>query len=507
LSGSESSFITDLIDLNTGFPTVVLHEDDAKALGVTFGSRVRVVKGDRSATASVITSRTMVRRGSILVTPDLSSDLKLSREDRVQVKPISITAGYMALQKRLRGERLDYDEMLAIVRDVATGSFSEAEIATFLVSQLFVELSEDELHNLIRAMVETGSKIVFEEPVYDVHSIGGVPGNGKVALLTVPIVASTGLLIPKTSSRAITSAAGTADIVEVLARVEFTPSELKEIALKTRGTLVWGGSLNLAPADDIFVAIERKLNIDPWHQMVASILAKKVAMDVSNLVVDIPVGRKAKVEDIRHAERLAGLFVNQAAKLNMNIKVAITYGGQPIGVTIGPALEAREALETLMNKSGRKSLVDKALYLAGLILELSGKVPHGAGFEVAKDLFMKGRAYDKFREIIEAQGGNPNVKPDDIPIGEHKAVLYSPAEGAVTHIDNGVLLAAARAAGAPFDKGAGIVLHAKIGYRVSKGDPLLTIYSSSSVRLESALNLLTMNPPIVVEGMLIKTYP
>lgn len=500
-------FRVDVIDLDLNTNVVVMNEDDAKILGVNPGSKVRLAKGERESSAQVILTKTMIQRGSILVGRDLFYSLKLSVGDTVYIKPISVTQGFIALQKRLRGEKLSYEDVLAIVRDVTTGSFGEAEIASFLVSQVFHRLSDDELHYLVKAMVETGTKVVFEEPVYDIHSIGGVPGNGKVALISVPTVASAGLLIPKTSSRAITSAAGTADIVEVLARVDFTAEELKEIALKTRGALAWGGSLNLAPADDIFVNVERKLNIDPWHQMVASILAKKIAMDVSNLVIDIPVGRKVKVESVEQAEVLSGLFISQAARFNLRVKVAITYGGQPIGETVGPALEAREALEALINKSGRRSLIDKALSLAGLAIELSGRVQLGMGYEVAKDIFLSGKAYEKFKQIVEEQGGNPNVKPEEIPIGGNSATIYAPIEGAITHIDNAALIMAARAAGAPFDKGAGIRLHAKIGHRVNKNDPLLTIYSSSSSRLEEALNILSKTPSIIVEGMVIKVLP
>jgi len=500
-------FQTRVMDIDIGRSMIIMNENDAFELGLGPNHRVKLIKGDRSLTAVVALSKTMVERGRIMVSSDIVQELHLSREDEVGLRPISITPGLMTLQKRLKGERLSQDEMLRLIKDVVDGALGEAEIAAFLVSQLYYELSEDELYSLIYAMVETGSKIEFEEPVYDEHSIGGVPGNGKVALIAVPTIAATGLLIPKTSSRAITSPAGTADIMEVLARVDFTAEELKEIAKKTRATLAWGGRLNLAPADDIFVNIERKLMIDPWHQMVASILAKKIAMDVDNLVIDIPVGRRAKVKTMEEADQLAGLFIRQGAKFGLRVKVALTFGGQPIGQTAGPALEAKEALETMINRKGRKSLVDKALYLAGLTIELSGKVPPGRGYEVAKEIFESGRTYEKFKQIIEAQGGDPNIKPDDIPLGSHSATIESPIEGAITYIDNSVITMIARAAGAPFDKGAGVFLHAKVGYRVNKGDPLITIYSNSATRLEEALNIANKYVPVVVEGMLLKILP
>ncbi|WFO76397.1 AMP phosphorylase [Desulfurococcaceae archaeon MEX13E-LK6-19] len=484
-----------------------MNEKDAIELGLGPGSRVRLIKGNVSKGAFVALTKTMIEPGKVLVSRDVASILKIGKDDVIGLKPAPVPPSFSGLQKRLHGQRLSQDEVYALIKDVVDGVLGEAEIAAFLSSQLYYELSEDELNALIKAMVETGSKIEFEEPVFDEHSIGGVPGNSKVALIAVPTVAAAGLLIPKTSSRAITSPAGTADTMEVLARVDLTPEEIKEAARKVRATLAWGGRLNLAPADDIFVTIERKLSIDPWHQMVASILAKKVAMGVDNLVIDIPVGRKAKVKDMKEADQLAGLFIRQAARLGMNIKVAITFGGQPIGRTAGPALEAREALKALIERRGSKSLVEKALSIAGLVIELSGKVPPGKGVEVARSLFEKGASYEKFKQIIEAQGGDPNVKPDDIPIGDHTYTIESPIEGAVTHIDNAAITAIARAAGAPFDKGAGVYLHAKIGYRVNRGDPLITIYSSSSIRLQEALNVASRYSPIIVEGMVIKVLP
>ncbi len=500
-------FIANEIDIDIGRNIVVINEKDARELGLGPNTRVRVIKGDRTRGAFVAITKTMVSPGKILVSRDVARELKIGKDDTVGVKPVPVPPSFTALRKRLHGQRLTQDEMYMWIKDVVEGVYSETEISAFLTSQLYYELSEDELNALIRAMVETGSRIEFEDTVYDEHSIGGVPGNSKVALIAVPTVSAAGLLIPKTSSRAITSPAGTADTMEVLARVDFTPEELKEIARKVRATLAWGGRLNLAPADDIFVNIERKLAIDPWHQMVASILAKKVAMGVDNLVIDIPVGRKAKVKDLKEADQLAGLFIRQAARLGMGIRVAVTYGGQPIGKTAGPALEAKEALETLITRKGSKSLLEKALSIAGLVIELSGKVPPGHGIEVARDLFEKGLSYQKFRQIIEAQGGDPNVKPDDLPIGEHIYTIESPIEGAVTHIDNAAITAIARAAGAPYDKGAGVYLHAKVGYRINKGDPLLTIYSSSSIRLQEALNIASRYSPIIVEGMLIKILP
>lgn len=495
------------IDIKHTQPVVVINESDAASLGVSSGNVVLLTVGESHHTAVVMTSKTMVRSGECMVTEDLMRKLGVREDEIIGIKPIGLPLSFNALKKRLKGEKLSEGEFMMLISDVINGIYGEAEIAAFLLSQVFNPLSDLELTYLIKAMVETGVKLKFEETVYDIHSIGGVPGNSKVALLSVPIVASYGLLIPKTSSRAITSPAGTADTMEVLARVDLTVDEIMSIARKVKATLAWGGRLNLAPADDIFVNIERKLAIDPEQQMVASILSKKIAMGVEKLVIDIPVGKGAKATDTKTAEMLASMFIKQAGFLNISIKVALTYGGQPIGTSVGPALEAREALRTHIERRGSRSLIDKALLLSGLVIELSGKAQPGSGVEIAREIFLSGKAYEKFKQIIEAQGGDPNIKPDDIPVGRYTFTLKSPIEGAVTHIDNTAITMIARACGAPFDKGAGIEFHAKVGYRVNKGDPLITLYSNSETRLDEAISLLREYQPIVVEGMLLRTYP
>ncbi|MCC6041645.1 MAG: AMP phosphorylase [Desulfurococcaceae archaeon] len=501
------AFQVKILDIELERPVVIVNQDDASQLGLGVGDIVLLTIGDKHVSAIAGVSKTMVKSGEILIPRGIALSLGVSEGEVVGLKPLGLPPSFQVLKKRLRGERLSEGEFSILIRDIVNGLYGSSEIAAFLVSQLFQPLTDQELSYLIKAMVETGVKVKFEEIAYDIHSIGGVPGNSKVALLSVPIVAASGLLIPKTSSRAITSPAGTADTMEVLARVDLTIDEIVEIARKVKGVLAWGGRLNLAPADDIFVSVERRLAIDPDQQMVASILSKKLAMGIDKLLIDIPVGKGSKVESVNRAEEIAALFIRQGTLLNMSVKVAITYGGQPIGMSVGPALEAREALKAHIERRGSRSLIDKAIHLAGLVLEMSGKAQPGTGADIAREIFVSGKAYEKFREIIGAQGGNPNIKPEEVPVGRYTYTLKSPLEGAVTHIDNAAINMIARALGAPADKGAGVEFHAKVGYRVNKGDPLITLYSNSESRLDEAISLLNEYKPIIVEGMLIKAIP
>ncbi len=431
----------------------------------------------------------------------------LGKPPEVDLRPYISPASVQLIKKKLKGTKLTREEIFEIVKDIVDGILTDVEIAAFVSAQMSVGMDTDEMVSLTRAMVETGTVLKFDEPVYDIHSIGGVPGNSKVSIVAVPIIASAGVFIPKTSSRAITSPAGTADTMEVFAPVEFTVDEVKELAKKVNGFIIWGGTLNLAPADDILIRVEYALRVDPLSQMIASILSKKLSMGVQNLLIDIPTGRGAKVETIEEARSLASVFTQVGQGVGLSIRCAITYGGQPIGYTVGPALEAREALETLLG-GGPMSVREKATAIAGLILEMAGVAPRGAGKSTAKEILASGKAYEMFKKIIEAMGSkNPNIKPEEIPVGTHKVEVRAPMEGYVTGVYNRPITTIARVAGAPIDKGAGVKLYVKRGHKVKKGDILMEIYSNSETRLEEALKLVNKLKPITIEGMLLETYP
>ena len=474
----------------------------AEELDICPGCRLKICSNGREVTvfAGILGSNDDV----IEVPASLYKELGSPEE--VEVAPFIIPPSLHYIREKLKGAKLDYERMYTIIKDVVSGLLTDVEIAAFVAAQTSVGMDINEMVHLTRAMVETGNKLKFEEPVYDIHSIGGVPGNSKVSIVAVPIVASTGVFIPKTSSRAITSPSGTADTMEVFARVEFAINEVAELAKKSSGLIIWGGKLNLAPADDILIRVEYSLKLDPLSQMVASILSKKLSMGVQNLLIDIPVGTGAKVENLERGRELASIFTQVGQGLGLSIRCALTYGGQPIGYTVGPALEAREALETLLG-GGAMSVREKATSLAGLVLEMAGIAPRGAGKVVAKEILRSGKAYQMFRRMVEAQGGNPDVRPEDIGLGKHKVEIKAPMDGYITGVYNQPITTLARVAGAPHDKGAGVRLYVKRGHKVRKGDVLMEIYSNSSVRLEEALKMVNKLKPITIEGMLLETYP
>ncbi|MFP3268947.1 MAG: AMP phosphorylase [Desulfurococcales archaeon] len=499
---------TRLIEFSFASDVALVHPEDARQMGIDIESRLLIRRnGMPIAAFSPMISQDLVGKGEIGIPKSVANALKLSDGEEVSAEGVTASESLNIMAKKTQGMRLSREEIRKLIADMVSGLLDDAAIAEFVTLQSTVGMDDDEIHELIRAMVETGNKIEFPYPVYDEHSIGGVPGNSKVALLAVPTSVALGLKVPKTSSRAITSPSGTADTMEALANVSLTTEEIRNAVEKAGGTIAWTGRLNLAPADDIMVRIERRLLLDPPSQVVASILSKKVSLGISGLVIDLPVGNGTKLQSEREAENLAAMFVKQGGKFNMSIKALITFGGEPIGYTIGPNLEAIEALTALMKGEASQSLMDKAMYIAGALYEMAGKANIGEGEAHARDAFKSGKSYEKFKKILEMQGGNPEVKPEDIPVGEYSETIYSNKSGAVTFIDNRALTIISRLAGAPLDKAAGIKLYVKIGNRVKSGDPLFKIYSSSSYRLSEALAFANSVKEIEIGTMLLKVFP
>ena len=491
------------IPMEAGKIIVILHEEDLKEIGGYLNDRVKITTPKTTLVAIADTTRTMVQPGEIGTCIEAAKALDVKEGDTVSISPAPYPQSRSAIKKKMRGERLSEKEVYAIVDDIVAGNLTTTELTAFVTTQYIREMTMDEIVALTRRMVESGERIDFEmSPVLDVHSIGGVPGN-KYALITVPIVAAAGLPVPKTSSRAITSAAGTADVMEILTNVELNAEEIKSVVKKVGATLAWGGALKLAPADDILINVERVLNIDPRCQLLASVMSKKIASGADHILIDIPVGPGAKVEVMEEGRGLAHDFLELGHHLHVQVETALTYGGQPVGYAVGPALEAQEALETLAGK-GPGSLVEKAVSLAGIMLEFGGVAAYGTGRQMALDILNSGKADKKFRQIIEAQGGDPKVKPEDLPIGSKKEEVNALHDGYITNIDNHRIINIARAAGAPRDKGAGVKILLKKGHKVNKDEPLFEIYAEHETKLGDAVALAKRYPPIKLESMLLE---
>ncbi len=349
-----------------------------------------------SVTAFVETTSTIAQQGTLGVYRITNERLQLEEGDEIEIRKAGRPASLDFIKKKMDGIKLSKEETLTIIKDVVRDEISAAELTAYITASLYINpLDMDEIEYLTRAMVETGEQIKFaSRPIVDKHSIGGVPGN-KITFLVVPIIAASGLKIPKTSSRAITGAGGTADLMEVLAFVEFTSSEVQKMTDKVGGCIVWGGATNIAPADDRIIIQEYPFKIDARGQMLASVMAKKFAVGANLVVIDIPVGQNTKVPNIQDGRKLAREFIELGERLGMKVECALTYGDTPVGHSIGPKLEVIEALQVLEGSPEPNSFIQKSLSIAGLPLEMAGRLPAGGGMAMAQDLLTSGKALEK----------------------------------------------------------------------------------------------------------------
>ncbi len=394
--------------------------------------------------------------------------------ESVRINHASPPESIKAVHSKIAGNRLSAEDYLDICKDIVANRYSKIEIAAFLVGTAESGLEREEILYLTQAMVATGERLDWEDPlVVDKHCIGGIPGN-RTTMIVTPIIAAHGMLMPKTSSRAITSPAGTADTMEVLANVDLPLEQLHSILRHERAFIAWGGTAKLAPADDFFITVSRPLSLDSSSQMIASILSKKIAAGSSHLLIDIPIGPSAKVKSQSHALKLRKLFEYVGDRMGLEIDVVITDGRQPVGRGIGPALEVRDVMQVLQNDpEAPRDFREKSLQLAGRILEFDPDIRGGEGYKLASNILESGRALEKMQSIIKAQGENT----EGIKLGKLKHTVTAPDTGTVVAIDNLLMAKVARLAGSPMDKGAGVDLHKKIGNHVKKGEPLYTIYA------------------------------
>ena len=400
----------------------------------------------------------------------------------VTVSPATSPESLDAVRDKIQGRTFTPAEIEAIISDVSHYRYSDMEIAAFLIGSASF-MTSGELLALVRAMAMAGTQLKWSNPiVVDKHCIGGIPGN-RTSMIVVPIVAAHGLIIPKTSSRAITSPAGTADTMEVLTRVDVSVEEMKEVVSACRGCLVWGGHVNLSPADDILISVERPLSLDTNEQMVASIMSKKLAAGSTHLLIDLPVGPTAKLANATAAMRLRKLFEFVGDHFGIAVEVITTDGRQPIGNGIGPVLEADDVMAVLGNDARAPSdLREKSLRLAAHLLEYDPQLRGGTGYARARELLDSGKALKRMQGIIDAQG--PSACRNDI--GKLTFDILATDDGTISEIDCLQLNRLARTAGAPIDKGAGIKLFRKIGDRVEKGQPLYRIHAYDQSELDLA---------------------
>ncbi len=439
-------------------------------------ARIEVTGGGRRiiATLNIVDDEAMMAPDELGLSTIAFRQLGIPEGTPVEIAQAVPPASLEHVRGKIDGAELGSDAYHAIARDLAAHRYSKIEIAGFLIACARF-MTAPEVLSMTRAMAAVGGRLAWNgDRVVDKHCIGGIPGN-RTSMIVVPIVAAHGLKIPKTSSRAITSPAGTADTMEVLARVDVGPDEMRQIVAAESGCLIWGGHANLSPADDVLIAVERPLSIDTPEQMVASILSKKMAAGSTHLVLDLPVGPTAKLRDRERFVRLRKLFEYVSDQVGIETTVVATDGSQPVGRGIGPWLEARDVMRVLeRHPEAPRDLEERALLLAGQVLEFDPALRGGRGIGRARELLETGAALAKMRRLMAAQGPPPATAT----LGPLAWDVQAARDGIVTGIDCLRLARLARLAGAPIDKGAGVDLFKRIGDPVEAGEPLYRIHAA-----------------------------
>ncbi|MGG7034801.1 MAG: thymidine phosphorylase family protein [Flavobacterium sp.] len=468
---------------------IYIHSDSpiCHSEGFTTFTRLMVhYKGKRIIASLNFVHSDILKENIVSLSEIALKRLKVKDGDFVTISHLQPLKSMSDVRAKMYHEKISKEAYNRIISDITEGLYSDIEIAAFIVACTGNNLDLGEIIWLTEAMMNSGAKINWNQKIIlDKHCIGGLPGN-RTTPIVVAIVAAAGLLIPKTSSRAITSPAGTADTMETITNVNLSVNEIKKVVKSENGCFAWGNLAKLSPADEIMIQVEKALDIDSESQMIASVLSKKLAAGSTHVVIEIPYGKTAKVRTHEEALKLQYYFKAVGEAINLNIKVLITDGSQPIGRGIGPSLEAMDVLSVLKNeKNAPIDLKEKALLIAGTLLELSGKIEIGKGFEESTKILESGQAFLKFKRICLAQGRFSEPKT-----AKFKKDIKSTKSGMVVEIDNRKLAKIAKLAGAPHYPSAGIYFNSPLGTKVQEGDTLFSIYSESEGKLNYTIEYL-----------------
>jgi thymidine phosphorylase len=477
-------------------PVVYMRADCAvcRSEGFEAQTRVWVQVGNRRilATLNVVTEIGWLEPGYVALSEAAWRRLDPRPDETASFSHADAPESARLIRAKVYGQALNRGDFSLIMRDAIDGALVDVELASFLTACAARPMSANEVIELTLAMVDVGERLRWDsKDVLDKHCVGGLAGN-RTTPIVVAIVAACGGLIPKTSSRAITSPAGTADTMETLAPVNLNLAAMRRVVDREGGCVVWGGAVGLSPADDVLIRTERALDFDSDAQLVASVLSKKLAAGSTHVLLDLPVGPSAKLRSPEAARRLGAQLMEVGAAIGLRVRHHISDGRQPVGRGIGPALEARDVVNVLArNADAPRDLRERALDLAGLLLELSG-MPDGSGRARAARVLDDGSAERKFDAICEAQGGRR------VPtLAAHTATLTAVQAGTVSNIDNRQLSKLAKLAGAPRDPAAGVELHAHLGEQIEKGAPLITVHAETKGELQYALNYDALHPGII----------
>lgn len=483
------------VDLDAGKDLFILmHQSDADDLGVKEGDIVLLGYRDIELYVKLIVTESEIEQGEVGLYSDICEEYHIPNGRKLMIDIPAPSAALDAIRKKLSGQRLNEDELVTIMKDIGSRRLKETEIAFFVSTFFSPGFSDDEIYWMTKGMAQSGEILDFKfiksnrDLVVDKHSIGGTAGKGITPIL-VPILACANFVVPNTSTRAITSPAGTTDILETVMPVSLSKEEVYKVVEKTGACMVWGGSLYLAPADDEIINVERSLRIQEFQKVLVSIVAKKIAMGATFVLIDLPYGKGTKIEKPDDLEFLSREFVKLFARFNIKCVTHKRLIKGPDGNGVGPVLEMRECLKVLERDENRSTeLEDTVVSMAVQMLEGSRKVRKGRGKEVVQEILDSGKALKKFWSIAKAQGAKDIVSSKDLKLGEVKKEIKSERSGVVKSIDTRELVEIARSLGTPGIKEAGIYIEKMPGDEVTEGDTLMTLYATSQDRMDAGVS-------------------
>ncbi len=423
----------------------------------------------------IVDDERIVKPDELALNTEAFDQINLPEGAKVSVTLSAPPPSATSIKRKISGNILSASEYGAIVSDITNKRYSNMEIAAFLVASGSF-MSSPEVLSLTEAMIgEHTIDWPDRDIVVDHHCLGGVPGN-KTDIIITAIAAAYGLTMPKTAAHSLTSCAGVADTMGVLANVEADEKKLKQLIEANNAAIVSYDALDIARASKIIAAAERHIGITQHEHIVSSILAIKMAAGVTHLLIDIPVGPRSRIKSSAEAMRLRKLMEYAGDMLSLEIDAVITDGSEPVGNGVGAVLEARDVMKVLKNApDAPEDLREKSLFLAGRILEFDPKLRGGQGYNTAKEILNSGQALEMMNRIIISQGKVPQPQ-----LGKLTRDITANSSGVVDAIDNARITKIGILAGAAQHPGAGIDLFKKVGDSVSQGEALYRIHACNS---------------------------